>query len=362
MGKVKHYFAEGNTSQGFFSLYEETFQGLERLFILKGGPGTGKSSFIQGVAQAALQEGLDAELYHCSLNHPSINGLIIPKLQAGFVDGTFPHCMEPQYPGIVDHIINLGDYWNREQLLAHKNDIKPLIQSKSLHLAAAYRHYEKAKLIHDEWEQIYIQAMDFFKANKVTKELLERVFDGVERSPLQGTVQQKLFGAATAQGAVNYYDNLTDELQKRYIIKGRPGSGKSTMMRKMGKQAERLGLSVQYFPCGLDPSSLDMVLLPELSVAVLDGTAPHVVDPDGPRDEVIDMFELCMNPKVEEERAEDIKAVSRRYAHEMSLGGDALKKAKYIHDQIKSYYSAAMDFEQVNQKREEIIKDILAAQ
>ena len=40
-GKALHYFAGGNTARGFFSLYDSNFAGLEKVFILKGGPGTG---------------------------------------------------------------------------------------------------------------------------------------------------------------------------------------------------------------------------------------------------------------------------------------------------------------------------------
>jgi hypothetical protein len=361
MGKVKHYFAEGNTADGFFSLYEETFQGLERLYILKGGPGTGKSSFMRGIAHSLLEQGYNAEYYHCSLDSESINGVIIPALQIGFVDGTFPHNMDPQYPGIVEQLINLGDYWDSSVLMANKDKIKDLFQSKSLHLAAAYRYYEQAKEIHDEWEQIYIQSMDFYKANKVTKDLIGSIFSKTERKGLQGSVHRKLFGAATPFGAVNYYDNLTEALDKRYIIKGRPGSGKSTMMKKIGKRGEQLGLDVEYYPCGLDPESIDMVLIPDLNTAVLDGTAPHVVDPVSERDIVVDMFQECMNPKVEEDKAEELKEVSSRYAHKMKRGTEELQKAKHIHDRIEAFYIKAMNFKQVDQKREQVLKEILDA-
>jgi hypothetical protein len=360
MGKVKHYFAEGNTSQGFFSLYEETFQGLERLYILKGGPGTGKSSFMRGIAHALTEEGFDAEFYHCSLDTQSLNGVIIPALSMGFVDGTFPHNMEPQYPGIVEQIINLGDYWDSALLMSDKNKIKDLIQSKSLHLSSAYRYFEQCKAIHDEREQIYIQSMDFYKANKITKQLTDEIYKGVARKGLQGVVHRKLFGAATPQGAINYYDNLTEDLDKRYIIKGRPGSGKSTLMKKIGKRAENLGLAVEYYPCGLDPNSMDMVLIPDLSVAVLDGTAPHVVDPTlDTRDVVVDMFEECMNPKVEVVNAKALQGINDRYAAQMKRGTEELKKAKHLHDRIESYYIKAMDFDQVDRKREQLLQVIL---
>lgn len=46
-GKVMNYFAGGNTAKGFYSLYDSNLKGLERLFILKGGPGSGKSTIMK---------------------------------------------------------------------------------------------------------------------------------------------------------------------------------------------------------------------------------------------------------------------------------------------------------------------------
>ena len=41
---IKSYFACANSSRGFYNFFESNLQNLERLYILKGGPGTGKST------------------------------------------------------------------------------------------------------------------------------------------------------------------------------------------------------------------------------------------------------------------------------------------------------------------------------
>lgn len=41
-GTILNFFAGGNTAHGFSNLYESSLQGLTRLFVLKGGPGTRK--------------------------------------------------------------------------------------------------------------------------------------------------------------------------------------------------------------------------------------------------------------------------------------------------------------------------------
>lgn len=83
-------------------------------------------------------------------------------------------------------------------------------------------------------------------------------------------------GACTPKGFVSHYGSLLDELRTLTIIKGGSGCGKSTFMRQIGRAAQERGLAVSYILCSSDPDSLDAVLLPELSLGFVDGTAPHV--------------------------------------------------------------------------------------
>jgi hypothetical protein len=359
MSNVKHYYAGGNTCLGFYSLYEEVFRGLDRLYILKGGPGTGKSTFMRKIGEVLSDQGLDVEYYHCSSDNESIDGVIASAIKLGFVDGTAPHIVDPKYPGVTEHIINLGEFWDEDYLAQFKDRIIELTDKISEQFEACYNKFALAKHIHDEWEDIYLAAMDFEKANVVTDNLISAIFGGEIEREENPSVKQRFFGAATPKGAVNYYENITEDLKKRYIVKGRPGSGKSTMMKRIGKRAEKLGLSVEYYPCGLDPNSMDMVLIPKLGVAVFDGTAPHVVNPSRDTDQVVDMFELCIDTKVEEKKAKELEEVVARYSKEMKAGTEHLEEAKRLHDELEKYYVAAMDFEALGKKREQILKEVL---
>ena len=60
-------FLGGNSCRGFVSLYDG-FPPEEGAFlhIIKGGPGTGKSSFMRAVGAAAEERGLDVHDVLCS--------------------------------------------------------------------------------------------------------------------------------------------------------------------------------------------------------------------------------------------------------------------------------------------------------
>ncbi len=91
-------------------------------------------------------------------------------------------------------------------------------------------------------------------------------------------------GANTPQGFVSLFGELYDPYQNHnvHILKGGPGCGKSTLMKKVADRAQSLGFSVERVFCSSDPDSLDAVAVPALRLFFCDGTAPHVVEPRFP--------------------------------------------------------------------------------
>lgn len=84
-------------------------------------------------------------------------------------------------------------------------------------------------------------------------------------------------GSNSARGFYSLYRGLTDPGGGEFlwIIKGGPGCGKSSFMKKIGAAAAKAGLAVEYIHCSGDPDSLDAVRIPQLKTAYMDGTAPH---------------------------------------------------------------------------------------
>lgn len=91
-------------------------------------------------------------------------------------------------------------------------------------------------------------------------------------------------GANTPQGFVSLFGELYDPYRTHnmHIIKGGPGCGKSTLMKKIADRALSLGFDVERIYCSSDPDSLDAVAVPLLRLFFCDGTAPHVVEPRFP--------------------------------------------------------------------------------
>jgi hypothetical protein len=342
-GKIKNYYAGGNTARGFYNLYDSNLQGLERLFILKGGPGTGKSSLMKKIGQEWVEKGYNIEFLHCSSDNNSIDGVIIPSLKVGLVDGTAPHVIEPKAPGAVEEYINLGEAWNSRTLNRQKNVIQKLTNHISQSFQKAYATFKEALEIHDDWEKIYINSMNFKKADQLTNKLIDSFFGKIKLNKAPD-VRHRFLGAASPQGAVDYVPNLTEEIPKRYFIKGRPGSGKSTMLKKLAAAGEERGIDVEVYHCGFDPHSLDMVIFRELGVAIFDSTAPHEYFPSRDGDEIIDMYEILIEPGTDELFADFISNIAEKYKNKMTEATSYLSQAKSLHDELEEIYVAAMDF------------------
>ena len=104
---MKSYFLGANSRAGFFSLYDEFPPDGAYLHIIKGGPGTGKSTLLKTIAAAAEARGLEVQRVLCSGDPDSLDGVYVPALGSAWADGTAPHVLEPRLFGVT------GDYLNR---------------------------------------------------------------------------------------------------------------------------------------------------------------------------------------------------------------------------------------------------------
>lgn len=138
----RHYFAASNSAEGFKNYYPEIFAEADLLYVIKGGPGTGKSSLMRKYAMRAEKEGHICEYYHCSSDPSSLDGVLIftDGGVTGLLDGTPPHVCEPALPGAREEIINLGEYWDGEILRRQKNEIEALGERKGAEYKSAYTY------------------------------------------------------------------------------------------------------------------------------------------------------------------------------------------------------------------------------
>ena len=170
-------FLGGNSCRGFVSLYDG-FPPEEGAFlhIIKGGPGTGKSSFMRSVGAAAEARGLDVHYVLCSGDPDSLDGVFIPALHQAWVDGTAPHVVEPRHFGVDSDYVNLGRFVKLPMGEKDREEVLRLTAEYRALYAEAYEKLRQAKALHDALEAVYKPYVDFDALTAYTERCVKELF------------------------------------------------------------------------------------------------------------------------------------------------------------------------------------------
>ncbi len=135
------FFAALNTTKGFMSYFDEIFSPdlMEKIVIVKGGPGTGKSHFLNEIGAFYENHGHEVTYFLCASDPKSLDGVLINDLKYAFMDGTAPHTVDPKYPIAVEKIVDLAVFCNEKELENRRDEIRNLVKAKSTAFKGGYR-------------------------------------------------------------------------------------------------------------------------------------------------------------------------------------------------------------------------------
>lgn len=355
MIKQKHYFLGGNTAEGFFSFYNYILPQkiARRIICIKGGPGTGKSSLMKRVGNFFSDKGYEIEFHHCSSDNNSIDGMVIKELNVALLDGTSPHMVDPITPGAIDEILNMGECWNEDGFKDYRDKILSTKKEISTNFNRAYRFLASAKNVYEDWLNFNQQALNLNSINLLKENLKNTILDndisniGYERH---------LFATAfTPNGVISYIQNLIEDFQYVYVLKGGPGCGKTDILKYLYKEAVRRGLYVEVLHAPLMPDKLEHILIPELSTAIITSNEINKLTAKGI---IFDMNDY-LDKNMLEKNKDEIEYVKNIFYILLNKGLSCIEQAKFIHDKLESYYIPNMDFEKMNLIGENIIDKIL---
>ena len=173
-----------------------------------------------------------------------------------------------------------------------------------------------------------------------------------------GKVTHFFLGANSGLGFQSLFDRFCQPEQYRdlLVLKGGPGCGKSTMMRKIGEAMEVRGEDVEYLHCSGDPESLDGVRIPRIATAIVDGTSPHIVEPSYPVavDRYVNLgqfYDIEHGKKMREEMIDRTKAYKEAYRNAYHV----LRAAKELDDQLSSLALQGMNYDRLARRTDGII-------
>lgn len=339
------YFAAVNSGEGFVGFFDEIFYAPEitRRYIIKGGPGTGKSSFMRRVAMHAQMKGREVCYYYCSSDTDSLDGIVIDGRTA-FLDGTSPHACETVLAGACDELINLGAFWDREKLVGQRERLYRLVTQKKTAYCRAYRYLAAAKAI---------GAVEKSYAEGITDRA--KLLSAVARVSLKqcagAAVPQRAQVAAFGTRGRVRLDTLRAAAREIYAVEDYYGAGRLYMAElKRACAARGTRMLVSYDT--VDQSVPDEMLLCDSG----------------------ELFRLCAHAGEGERAVSCARFVRRdslcgirssfRAARQarnaaLSLAESELAYAGRIHAETEGIYVGAMDFSGVQRMCDQIIKDVL---
>lgn len=355
---IRHFFPGGNTPQGFFSYYDYVIQpAAKRIFILKGGPGTGKSTFMKRISAELQTAGFAVENHHCSSDSYSLDGVVMPELEIAVLDGTAPHIIDPKFPGCVDEILNLGAFWDNDAISTNKTEIISSNAKIKAGFQRSYRLLRAAKAVYDDWEIINSSALDIDKANKQTAALIDKIFSTVNTAGA-GKIRKLFMSAITPTGAVNYLDSLLAAFPTHHIITGAPGTGKATLIQKLADIAHNKGLDIELFYCAFDPLKPEHLAIPALGTVIVTSAPPHTVATDTAAS--ITSMDSCLKA-ANLNSYNDIIDYDQKIYHELFQQAVAtLRQTKQDRDGLERLYIAHMNFDGIETLWQKTLQRILA--
>ncbi len=362
--KERHMFPGGNTPEGFCSYYDYIIDRntAKRVYVLKGGPGVGKSSYMKKVAKAVIGNTDKIEFLHCSSDPQSLDGVVIPSAGIAMIDGTSPHIVDPVYPAAVDEIINLGEFWDKKGIEEHKDEIISTQYNIKYEYQRAYKYLKAAELIDDDTNSMLSEATDDRELNEITHRLIDSVFGGKEKGVLT-SVRKMFANAITPAGLINYSDTVLYDCKHVYAIEC-PSTMDSfvaadRIMNKLLAEAMSRSYHIEAFYCPMKPKTrIEHMVIPEISAGI---TVLNKYNTDETvATDIVDLSTAVNKAK--------LRAVSGKIDENAEImqkllqnAQAALKNAYWLHNTLESYYVPNIDFDGVNMMSDKTISEIRQA-
>jgi len=351
----KKYFAASNSGEGFVSYYPQIFDKIPTVYVIKGGPGTGKNRMMDVVAKKAVSDGADVEYFYCSSDPASLDGIIINSSVA-MADGTAPHVYEPLTVGAHENILNIGQFWDNSVLQRQRDIIEYLCMRKKESFSRAYDLLSAALKIESIKKSVVFPYINYEKigasVERICTEELLPSGEGIEDIRLCNSIGMSgIFRLPT-------YEMLASRIYCIVDFAGIAGEYFAALKTVLSQKKADLYLS--YDP--INPRFYDAICERSTRCTFCKYTKDE-------QTKLLDNEELCERIcSINTQKFIDYKGwrfvrdewsrLDKLQEEIMSMAEDEMRKISNYHFAVEEIYSAAMDFTAKEAFTEEFIKKI----
>lgn len=335
--KSVDFFLGTTTPAGFRGYFEELRREPgTQMYLVKSGPGCGKSTLMKRLAQMS---GGPVQCIHCSSDPDSLDGVVFCDKKAAIVDATAPHTLEPAAPGADEVVVSLYHTLDTAALREHKAEIKALFEKNAALRSRAARYITSAGSLVLDSRRTAACSTNFEKVRRYVKRLCARLLPRTGRQPAE---QLRLLSAITPKGPVFYSSTAAALADKAIVFRDEYGAVSRLLLELIRAEALIRGYEIITCPCAMHPDEkIDHIFIPALRLAFLTDNSWHPVSLPGQQSVRCARF-------LDQENLAGYRARLRfntRAAQELIQQAVALMaQAKACHDELESYYRAAVDF------------------
>lgn len=342
------YFLGGSSPDGFRTHFGDIVGDTDyHTYIIKGGPGTGKSTLMKKLA--AAYDG-DKDIYFCSSDPDSYDAVVFRESKAVIVDGTAPHVFEPEYPGAVQEIVDLGAYWDSVSLQQKKKEILLAQEKYSRHHLRCKRYISGAASVLSDTLQITEAAADKRRIEGFTGRLAKKVLPS--KSSGLGRLLFRQMSALTPKG----YITFIPENDTVYLLNDSGFSATDIFLRGLAELALIKGLEVHASECLLMKNSVfEHLRIPALEISFISCSAVNNIRLDSKNPVNMNRF---YDKAMLADKKNRLKFNMTAVRELVSEAQDCLKCAKADHDVLESFYIDAVDFKKSDKMLKKLAEKI----
>ena len=338
------WFAGANAENGFAGSFGEIVpeDGLERLYIVKGGPGTGKSTLMRQAAREAERAGHRAVRYLCGSDPDSLDAVVIDG-RIGIADGTPPHPLEMKLPCAASEWTDLSRFWDRGVLEARREEIAFRIRAKGRAYEEAYSFLRAAGVLSAEARAVSRRCFRADKAEGAVRRLIGKLRRDGALPDSGGAARRRYSHAVTMKG---FWKTPAENADLRYAVEDEMGCGEH-FMSLLAEQLTRAGAApvLGLFPVG------------GKIMRIRAGRCLFEAGRHGPGAVPLRMSRFLDPDTAERGR---LRLTEKLRDSALEAAADLLAKAGEHHFALEDIYGAAMDFDRMASYRAAVTEEILA--
>lgn len=249
------FFLGANTPAGFVGYLDDLYDCRDgwRAYLIKSGPGSGKSTLIRTVMQHMVRLGYDAEAILCSSDPQSLDGVVFRQLKLCLFDATAPHIIEPHYWGAVEQIVNLSACSDGSLLYERREGVREASDACSALHARCRRFLGAAASLLSDNARTALEYTDADKISRSAARIAAREFGSSHAG--EGREWRRFLSAVTPQGMLTFHETLQSLCPRIYSLEDEYGASSRLLLAELRQRALDAGLEIFTCACPLSPAA-----------------------------------------------------------------------------------------------------------